>query len=243
MNGRREDPERALPTSEQNKILIRRWLGEVFSRGDLAKVEELFTQNYVLHDPSFPHDVHGPEGIKRYVTAYRGAFPNLEVDVEDQLAEEDKVVTRWTVRGTHSGEFLGLAPTGNVVTVSGIEFDLIAGGRIDEAWVGYHPFAEQMPTAHHVGQGLATMREAFSDLRMAEADSIKEGDKLAFRWLLSGTHKGEIMGVTGTGRRVEAMGMDIVRVAEGKIVEHWGEFDAMGLLRQIGAIPRLGDLP
>jgi predicted ester cyclase len=136
-----------------------------------------------------------------------------------------------------------LAPTGNEVTVSGIEFDRIAGGKIDEAWVGYHPFAEQMPTLRHVGRGLITMGEAFSDLRMAEADSVKEGDKLAFRWLLSGAHEREFMGVAGTGRRVEAMGMDIVRVADGKIVDHWGEFDAMGLLRQIGAIPRLGDTP
>ena len=87
------------------------------------------------------------------------------------------------------------------------------------------------------------MSEAFSDLRMAEADNVKEGDKLAFRWLLSGTHEGEFMGVAGTGRRVEAMGMDIVRVAGEKIVDHWGEFDAMGLLRQIGAIPRLRDTP
>ena len=87
------------------------------------------------------------------------------------------------------------------------------------------------------------MSEAFSGLRMSEADSVTEGDKLAFRWLLSGTHEGEFMGVPATGRRVEAMGMDIVRVADGKIVEHWGEFDAMGLLRQIGAIPRLGDIP
>jgi steroid delta-isomerase-like uncharacterized protein len=233
----------ASPTSEQNKILIRRWLGEVFSRGNLAKAEEIFTPNYALHDPSFPHDVHGPEGIKRYVMAYRFAFPNLEVDVEDQLAEEGKVVTRWTVRGTHSGEFLGLAPTGDEVTVSGIEFDRIAGDRIDEAWIGYHPFAEQIPTLQHVGRGLTTMGEAFSDLRMVEADSVKEGDKLAFRWLLTGTHEREFMGVAGTGRRVEAMGMDIVRVADGKIDEHWGEFDAMGLLRQIGAIPQLRDTP
>jgi predicted ester cyclase len=187
--------------------------------------------------------VHGPEGIKLYVTAYRNAFPNLEVDVEDQLADENKVVTRWTVRGTHSGEFLGLAPTGDEVTVSGIEFARIVGGRIDEAWVGYHPFAEQMPSLQHVGRGLATMGKAFSDLRMAEADSVKEGDKLAFRWLLSGTHEGEFMGVPATGGRVEAMGMDIVRVADVKIVEHWGEFDAMGLLRQIGVIPQLGDTP
>ncbi|MDQ3589387.1 MAG: ester cyclase [Actinomycetota bacterium] len=233
--------EGAFPTSEQNKILIRRWLGEVLSRGDLATAEELFTQNYALHDPSFPYDVHGSAGIKWYVTAYRVAFPNLQVDIEDQLAEEDKVVTRWTVRGTHSGEFLGLTPTGDEVTVSGIEFDRIVRGRIDEGWVGYHPFAEQLPTAQHVGRGFVTVGEAFSDLRMAEADSVTEGNKLAFRWLLSGTHEGEFMGVAGTGRRVEAMGMDILRVADGQIVEHWGEFDAMGLLRQIGAIPRLGD--
>jgi steroid delta-isomerase-like uncharacterized protein len=230
-------------TPERNKTLIRRWLDEVFTRGDLDEADELFTSNYALHDPSFPDDVYGPEGIKRYVTAYRVAFPDLRVTIEDQLAEEDKVVTRWTVRGTHSGEFLGLLPTGDEVTVSGIEFDRIARGKIDEAWVGYHPFAEQTPTPERVGQGFAAMGEAFPDLRMAEADSVKEGDKVAFRWLLSGTHEGEFMGVAATGRRVEAMGMDIVRVASGEIVEHWGEFDAVGLLRQIGAIPRPGAGP
>ena len=118
-------------TLERNKNLVQRWLVEVFTRADLDRADELFTLNYALHDPSFPHDVHGPEGIKRYVTAYRAAFPNLRVTVEDQLAEEDIVVTRWTLRGTHSGEFLGLAPTGDEVTVSGIEFDRIVGGRID----------------------------------------------------------------------------------------------------------------
>jgi steroid delta-isomerase-like uncharacterized protein len=228
-------------TPERNKTLIRRWLDEVFTRGDLDEADELFTLNYALHDPSFPDDVYGPEGIKRYVTAYRVAFPDLKVTVEDQLAEADKVATRWTARGTHSGEFLGLLPTGDEVTVSGIEFDRIAGGKIDEAWVGYHPFAEQIPTPERPGRGFAAMGEAFPDLRMAEADSVKEGDKVAFRWLLNGTHEGEFMGVAATSKRVEAMGMDIVRVADGEIVEHWGEFDAMGLLRQIGVIPRLGE--
>ena len=227
--------------SERNKILVRRWLDEVFTRGDLDQAQELFALNYALHDPSFPHDVHGPEGIKRYVTAYRAAFPNLEVDVEDQLAEEDKVVTRWTMRGTQSGEFLGLAPTGNEVTVSGIEFDHIVGGKIDEAWVGYHPFAGPVPDPEQVGRGAAAMAEAFPDLRMAEADSVKEGNKVAFRWLLGGTHEGEFMGVAATGRRVEVMGIDLVHLADGEIIEHWGEFDAMGLLRQIGVIPPLGD--
>ena len=227
--------------SEKNKIVVRRWLDEVFIRGDLDQAEDLFALDYALHDPSFPHDVHGPEGIKRYVTAYRAAFPNLEVAVEDQLAEEDKVVTRWTMRGTQSGEFLGLAPTGNEVTVSGIEFDHIVGGKIDEAWVGYHPFAGPVPDPEQVGRGAAAMAEAFPDLRMAEADSVKEGNKVAFRWLLGGTHEGEFMGVAATGRRVEVMGIDLVHLADGEIIEHWGEFDAMGLLRQIGVIPPLED--
>jgi len=229
--------------SEKNKILVRRWLDEVLTRGDLDAADELFTVNYALHDPSFPNDVHGPEGIKRYVTAYRAAFPDLQVAVEDQLAEGDKVVTRWMVRGTHSGEFLGLAPTGDEVTVSGIEFDRMGGGRIDEAWVGYHPFAAPVPDPERVERGSAVMAEAFPDLRTAEADSVKEGDKVALRWLLSGTHEGDFMGVAATGRPVEVMGMDIVRLVDGEIVEHWGEFDAMGLLRQIGVIPRLEDGP
>ena len=55
--------------------------------------------------------MYGSEGIKRYVSTYRVAFSDLKVTVEVQLAEEDKIVTRWTARGTHSGEFLGLAPT------------------------------------------------------------------------------------------------------------------------------------
>jgi steroid delta-isomerase-like uncharacterized protein len=222
---------------EENKALIRRWLREIFTDGHLDGADEIFTQDYVLHDPSFPQEVHGPGGIKRYVTAYRAAFPDIRVTVEDQLAEDDKVATRWTARGTHLGEFLGLAPTGDEVTVSGIEFDRIIDSRIDEAWVGYHPFAAQIPELELVDRGLATMVAAFPDLRMAEADSLREGEKAAFRWVLSGTHEGEFMGVAPTDRRVEAMGMDIVRLADGEIVEHWGEFDAMGLLRQMGVVP------
>jgi steroid delta-isomerase-like uncharacterized protein len=229
--------------TSENKTLVRRWLDEVFTRGDLDEADKLFTPNYALHDPSFPHDVHGTEGIERYVAAYRSAFPDLTITIEDQLAEADKVVTRWTLRGTHSGEFLGLAPTGEEVTVSGIEFTRIAGGRIDEAWVGYHPFAGPAPDPERVERGFAAMAKAFPDLRMAEADSVQEDDRVAFRWVLSGTHQAELMGMAPTGRRIEAMGMDIVRLADGEIVEHWGEFDAVGLLRQMGVVPRPADSP
>ena len=177
-------------TPDRNKALVRRWLEEVFSRGDLDAADGLFTSNCVLHDPSFLRDVYGPEGIRRYVSTYRVAFSDLKVTVEDQLAEEDKVVTRWTARGTHSGEFLGLAPTRQEIAVSGIEFDRVAGGRIDEAWVGYHPFAGPALDSGLVDRGSAAMAEAFPDLRMIEADGVKEDDKVAFRWLPSGTHLG-----------------------------------------------------
>lgn len=68
---------------------------------------------------------------------YRSAYPDTHFTVEDQIAEGDKVVTRWTGRGTHQGELMGVAPTGNEVTVRGIEIDRIVGGRIEETWVNY----------------------------------------------------------------------------------------------------------
>jgi steroid delta-isomerase-like uncharacterized protein len=221
---------------EDNKALVRRWLEEVLTRGDHERVGELFAGNYVLHDSSFPQDVYGLEGLKRYVAAYRFAFPDARFAVEDQIAQGDKVVSRWSAKGTHRGEFLGIAPTGEEVTVTGIEFDHVAGGKIEEAWVGYHPFAGPTPDPALLERGFATLHQAFPDIRIAEADSLREEDKAAFRWLMGGTHRGEFLGVAPTGEWIEAMGMDIVRIAEGEIVEHWGEFDVMGMLRQLGVI-------
>jgi steroid delta-isomerase-like uncharacterized protein len=223
--------------SEENKALVRRWLEEVFTRGDLERVDDLFAPGYVLHDPSFPLDVHGPEDVRRYAKTYLAAFPDARFVVEDQISWGEKVVTRWTARGTHRGEFLGIPPTDETVAVSGIEFDRVIGGRIEESWVGYHPFAGPTPDPETVGRGMAAMHEAFPDLRTIEADSVREGDKAAFRWMMVGTQRGEFLGVAPTGNRIEAMGMDIVRLSDGEIVEHWGEFDAIGLLRQLGLIP------
>lgn len=94
----------------------------MLTRGNLERAEDLFARNYLLHDPSFPRDVYGPEGVIQFVAAYRFAFPDSRFAVEDRIAEGDKVVSRWTARGTHRGEFLGISPTGEEVTVTGIEF-------------------------------------------------------------------------------------------------------------------------
>jgi steroid delta-isomerase-like uncharacterized protein len=220
-----------------NKALVRRWFDEVLTRGDIQRANEIFSPSYVLHDSSFVQEVHGREGVKRYVTTFHAASPDLCFAVEDQIGEGDMVVTRWIARGTHREEFLGIPPTGNQMTVTGIEFDRVIEGKIDEAWICYHLFNDSTLDFEQVKRVLAMMQDAFPDLCVAEADSVTEGNKVAFRWIMSGTHEGELMGVTPTGERITVMGIDIVRVEDDEILDYWGEFDVMSMLRQLGITP------
>src|SRR5919199_2849531 len=102
-------------SAEENKAVTRRFLEEVFTAGNLKLVDELFAPDYVLHDPSVPQEVRGPEGMRQYVAMYRAAYPDTHFTIEDQIAEGDEVVTRWVGRGTHQGELMGIAPTGRSV--------------------------------------------------------------------------------------------------------------------------------
>jgi steroid delta-isomerase-like uncharacterized protein len=120
--------------SEENKEKVRRFLQEAFTEGNLGVVDELFATDYVLHDPANPEEVSGPEGVKQFVQMYRSAFPDSRVTVEDQIAEGDEVVTRWTGRGTHQGELFGVAPSGNQVELSGITISRFEGGKFVEDW-------------------------------------------------------------------------------------------------------------
>ncbi len=99
-------------------------------------MDELFSPNYVLHDPGIPGgELRGTESFKqKWVSMFRTAFPDLQLSVEDQVAEGDKVVTRYTGRGTHQGELMGLPPTNNEAVVSGIIVSRVSGGRIEEEW-------------------------------------------------------------------------------------------------------------
>jgi steroid delta-isomerase-like uncharacterized protein len=226
-----------MPVVKENKALIRRWLDEVLTQGYTRRVDEIFASNYVLHGPNLAQEVHGREGIGRYVATLRAASPDLRVTVEDQIAEGDMVVTRWTARGTHQERFLDYPPTGNQMAMTGIEFDRVVDGKIDEGWVSYHLFTDSTLDPDRVKRVLAMMNNAFPDLRVDQADSVTEGDKVAFRWIMSGTHQGELMGIAPTGERIVVMGMDIVRIVDGEILDYWGEFDVTGLLRQLGITP------
>jgi predicted ester cyclase len=101
--------------SDENKALARRWLEELFNKQTLDVSDEITTQDSVNYDPLLTHLPSGPEGDKHVVNLYHGAFPDAQITVEDQIAEGDRVVTRWTGRGTHQGEFMGVPPA---ITVS-----------------------------------------------------------------------------------------------------------------------------
>ena len=114
--------------SEENKEKARRLIEEAFGQGNLQIVEEVLDPDFVCYDPnSEAGEVWGANNIKQEIEYFRQAVPDLTYTVEDQLAEGDKVVTRYTASGTHQGEFFGVAPTGKRIEMSGIQID-----RFDE---------------------------------------------------------------------------------------------------------------
>ena len=118
---------------EQNKEIVHRFFEEVWGLGKLDVIDEIFATDYVGHTAGSP-DILGPEGLKQYVTMMCISFPDLKPTVEDQIAEDDKIVTRWTATGTHKGELMGMPSTGVQATWTGISFFRIAGGKIVERW-------------------------------------------------------------------------------------------------------------
>jgi steroid delta-isomerase-like uncharacterized protein len=124
-------------STEENKAISRRADEELFDRGNLDVADELFASDFVYHDPASGEDWHGPESVKQYATMMRAAFPDLHYIVEDQIAEGDKVVTRYTASGTHQGELMGIASTGNRVEITGISITRIEDGKIEEIWENY----------------------------------------------------------------------------------------------------------
>ena len=91
-------------------------------------------------------------------------------------------------------------------------------------------------------QFVSTWRTAFPDAHLAVEDTVAEGDKVVTRWVGRGTHRGKLMGLAPTGRRIQVTGITLDRYADGKLVESWASWDTMGLMQQIGAAPRQGSI-
>jgi steroid delta-isomerase-like uncharacterized protein len=120
-------------SAEDNKTLARRsW--EVIDNLDL--LDEVYAADFVWHEPD--QDIRGPEEGKQFVNMYKSAFPDLRCSVEDEIAEGDEVVTRWTISGTHQGEIEEFGPpTGKQVEIKGITIHRIEGDKIAEEWTRY----------------------------------------------------------------------------------------------------------
>lgn len=120
-------------SAQENKAVVERVMEEVFNKGHLDIADELIAADCIDHNP-FPGQVSGVEGVKQGAVMFRSAFPDLHFANDDIIAEGDKVVHRYRIRGTHQGEFFGIPPTGKQVTVTGIDILRIAGGKIVERW-------------------------------------------------------------------------------------------------------------
>ena len=122
-------------SAEQSKTIVRRLLEEPWTELDV--VDELVDESYVGHDPSLPAPLYGPQGFKDNVSMFRAAYSDARITVDEQIAEGDTVASRWTGRGTHDGELMGVGASGNQVTVSGIVVSRVANGKVVEEWTNW----------------------------------------------------------------------------------------------------------
>ena len=127
-------------STASNKALSRRWYEEIFNQGKLEVADEICAADYVNLDPYGPPGGWpvGPAATKAVVGTYRTAFPDVVFTVEDQIAEADKVTTRWTAHGTHTGPLPGgIGPTGRSAVISGISIERYENGKMAESRVSW----------------------------------------------------------------------------------------------------------
>ena len=121
-------------TPEENKAAARAEF-EIWNTGDLDRLDDLVASDVVHHDPYDPHAADGIEGLKRSIELNRTAFPDMRVEVLDQVAEGDRVVTRWRATMTHTGDLGGTPPSGEEVEMNGITIERFAAdGKVVESW-------------------------------------------------------------------------------------------------------------
>src|SRR5215218_8901502 len=152
---------------EKNKVLVREFLGEAWGKGNMAAVDELMAADYVEH-PRPSNLPAGTEGLKQLIGAYRTAFPDLKVTLDDIFAEGEMVAFRWSVSGTHLGDWLDIPPTGNHVTASGITLFRIANEKVVESWtsIDLSPTDEELRWLTEGGGGARS-----GDISLSERDA------------------------------------------------------------------------
>ena len=121
-------------STEENKVRVRRFYEKVFNQKNLAAIDDFVAPNVIDHSlpPGAPG---GIEGVRLTIGMFVTAFPDLHLTVEDLIAEGDRVVARWPLRGTHQGASLGMPPTGKQFTMPGVSLLRLESGTAVEAWI------------------------------------------------------------------------------------------------------------
>jgi steroid delta-isomerase-like uncharacterized protein len=122
-----------MTTETANIAIVRKFFEVGPSKGDLAAADALLAPEFALHTP-LPTPGPGIEAMNNVITTCRAAFHGLNVTIDDIMADRDKVTARFTARGMHKGEFMGLPPTGKAITMTGIEIFRVREGKITELW-------------------------------------------------------------------------------------------------------------
>ncbi len=121
--------------SRENVALLHRWFEEVWNKGRPEAIDEMLDPDGIVHGLGEAGvEVRGAVGFVPFFARFRGTFPDINITIEDTIAEGDKVAARWTARMTHEGDGLDFAPTGRAVTITGMSIIRVADGRIAEAW-------------------------------------------------------------------------------------------------------------
>ena len=117
---------------EDNKQFMRQFVEEAINKKNLDAIDELVAEDFVEHVP-FPGQGPGREGLRQVLAAFLSAFPDIRWTLEEQIAEGEKVVSRFTMTGTHRGDFLGIPPTGKSVNIWGVVIDVVRNGKFAES--------------------------------------------------------------------------------------------------------------
>jgi steroid delta-isomerase-like uncharacterized protein len=123
-------------STEDNKAIVRRMTEEFYNQGNIESADDFFAATYMHHDPASPH-MRNRDDLKQGLRAFRAGCPDLHITTEDLFADGDMITKRWTYHATHTSDLAGLPPTGNRITMSGLELFRLEGGKIVESWLGY----------------------------------------------------------------------------------------------------------
>lgn len=123
--------------TEANKALVRKYIEDALMRGDFTHFADYTSPDFHIERSAAPDLIRGGEGLKTQMEWLKTAFPDLQLQIADLFAEGDKVAVRFVAPGTHTGDFLGIAPTGKKVTWKGIVIYRVEAGKIAEAWANW----------------------------------------------------------------------------------------------------------